>query len=153
MQRQLKLMVVTVSLAMSSAIASDTQVELSALPAPARAAVEKWLAGGTIRKITKEEDAGKVVYDVEATVRGKHAEADVAADGTVLSTEEEVAFDSLPATVRAAAKKYFGTVRDLRAAKEIEDGKTCYEIEGTKGSQPVTLKLDDTGQVLEEEKE
>src|SRR5881296_49813 len=127
-------------------------VTLADLPAPARAAVEKWLAGGTVQKIEKEEEAGKVIYDVEATVKGKHAETDIAADGTVLTTEEEVAFDSLPKAVREAAEKYFGSAKGLNASKELEKGKASYEVEGRKDDKKVTLKFDDTGKVLEEEK-
>jgi uncharacterized membrane protein YkoI len=128
-------------------------VTLADLPAPARATAEKWLAGGTIKKIEKEEEDGKVVYDVEATVKGKHAEADIAADGTVLTMEESVAFDSLPKAVRDAAEKYFGSAKDLNAAKETEKGKASYEVEGSKDNKKVTLKLDDAGKIVEEEKE
>lgn len=128
-------------------------VALADLPAPARAAVEKWLAGGTIQKIEKEDEDGKIIYDVEATVKGKHAEADIAADGTVLTTEESVAFDSLPKAVRDAAGKYFGSAKGLHASKEIEKGKAQYEVEGQKDNKKVTLKFDDTGKITEEEKE
>src|SRR5258706_2551454 len=129
------------------------KVALKDLPAPARAAVEKWLEGGTIASIEKEEEDGKVVYDVEATVKGKHAEADIAADGTVLTTEVAVAFDSLPKPVSDAAEKYFGSTKGLNASKEIKKGKAQYEVEGKKADKKVTLKLDDAGKILEEEKE
>jgi len=129
------------------------KVTLGDLPVPAREAVEKWLAGGTIKSIEKETEDGKVIYDVEATMKGKHAEADVAADGTVLTTEEEVAYDSLPKAVRDVVEKYFGSTKDLKAAKEIEKGKAQYEVEGRKDGKKVTLKLDDTGKITEEEKE
>ena len=132
---------------------SPQTVTVADLPAPARAAVEKWLAGGTIKKIEKEDEDGKIIYDVEATVKGKHAEADIAADGTVLTTEEEVAYDSLPQSVRDAAEKYFGSAKDLNASKEIEKGKAQYEVEGHKDGKKVTLKFDDAGKILEEEKE
>jgi uncharacterized membrane protein YkoI len=142
------------------AVAADKQPEqppqevaLADLPAAAHAAVEKFVAGGTVKKIDKEIEAGKVVYDVEATVKDKHVEATVAADGTVLSTEERVAFDSLPTAVREATEKYFGGTKTLHASKEIEDGKTSFEVEGKKGDSKVTLKLDDAGKILEEEKE
>jgi len=163
MQQQLKLgiAVIVVGLALTvSALAAEKEhedkpapVTLADLPAPARAAVEKWLAGGTIQKIEKEDEDGKVIYDVEATVNGKHAEADIAADGTVLTTEEGVAYDSLPKAVRDAAEKYFGSAKDLNAAKELEKGKAQYEVEGKMGDKKVTLKFDDTGKILEEEKE
>ena len=86
-------------------------------------------------------------------MKGKHAEADVAADGTVLTTEEEVAFDSLPKAVREAAKKYFGSTKGLNASKEIEKGKANYEVEGHKDNKKVTLKFDENAKILEEEKE
>lgn len=160
MGQQLRLVIAVLCLSLTiSAAAAEKETEdkpqpvtLVDLPQPARAAVEKWLSGGTIKKITKEEDDGKIIYDVEATVKGKHAEADIAADGTVLSTEEEVPFGSLPETVRAAAEKYFGSAKDLKASKEIEAGKTYYEVEGRKDEKKVTLKLDDAGKILEEEK-
>jgi len=76
-----------------------------------------------------------------------------AADGTVLTTEVAVAFDSLPKAVSDAAEKYFGSTKDLNASKEIEKGKAQYEVEGKKADKKVTLKLDDAGKILEEEKE
>ncbi len=136
-----------------TAFASEQTVPLTDLPAPARAAVEKWLAGGSVNKITREEDNGKVVYDVEATVNGKHAEADIAADGTVLTTEQEVPFDTLPKVVRDAAEKYFGNAKGLKASKEIEKGRAFYEVEGKKDDKKITLKYDEAAQLLEEEKE
>jgi len=163
MQKQLRLAVVALALALAiSAVAADKEKEhedvpqhvtLADFPARARAAVEKWLAGGTIQKITKEDEDGKIIYDVEATVKGKHAEADIAADGTVLTTEESVAYDSLPKAVRDAAEKYFGSAKDLNASKEIEKGKASYEVEGKKDNKKVTLNLNNTGKILEEEKE
>jgi uncharacterized membrane protein YkoI len=128
-------------------------VTLTDVPAPARAAIEKLTAGGQIRKIEKAEEAGKTVYDVEATVQGKDVEYDIAADGKILTSEESVPYASLPATVRAAAQKYFGSAEGLKASKEIENGKTFYEVEGKKGKTTAALKLSDTGQILEEEKE
>lgn len=148
MQRTFIVIVVAVLALAYSARAGEHKVDLSSLPAPAQAAVEKWLAGGTIKSITQEEEDGKVIYDVEATVNGQHAEADVAADGTVLTTEVEVAFNSLPQAVQDAAGKYFGDTKDLKASKELEGSKTMYEIEGKKA----TLKLDESGKILEEEK-
>jgi uncharacterized membrane protein YkoI len=127
------------------------QVPLSAVSEPARIAIEKSTAGGQIKKIEKEEVDGKVVYDVEATVGGKDMEYDVASDGTVLTVEQSVSYDSLPAEVRTAAEKYFGSAAGLKAAKELENGKTFYEVEGTKKNKAVALKLTDVGRIVEEE--
>ncbi len=133
--------------------AAAQKVSLAEVAAPARATIEKQTAGGTIKSIEKEEQDGKVTYDVEATVQGKAVEFDVAADGTVLTNEQEVPYASLPPAVRAAAEKYFGSAADLKASAETEDGKTFYEVQGKKGKALVTLKLTHTGQIVEEEKE
>jgi hypothetical protein len=55
--------------------------------------------------------------------------------------------------VRNAAENYFGSAAGLKASVEVEKGKTFYEISGKKGETPMTLKLTDTGQIVEEEKE
>jgi uncharacterized membrane protein YkoI len=133
--------------------AAEQKVSLAQVPGPARAAIEKLTAGGTIKSIEKEEKDGKAIYDVEASVQGRDVEYDIAADGTVLTSEQGVPYDSLPLAVRSAAEKYFGSAAGLKGAVEKEGDKTFYEVEGKKGKNPVALKLTNTGQIVEEEKE
>ncbi len=128
-------------------------VTLADVPAPAKAAIDKLMAGGEIAKIEKEGQGAKAIYDIEGKSQGKNVEYDVAADGTVLSSEESVPYATLPASVRAAAVRYFGTDQGLSASKEVEKGKTFYEVAGKKGEATITLKLSDTGKILEKEKE
>ena len=127
-------------------------VSLPDLPAPARATIDKLTAGGEIKKIEKEEQEGIVIYDIEAKVKDKDVEYDVDGDGKILSAEESVPYSSMPLVVQAAAKKYFGSAEGLKASKEVEKGKTFYEVEGKKGGSTIALKLSDTGKILEEEK-
>ncbi len=129
------------------------QVSLSQVPEPARAVIEKVTVGGKIKKIEKAEEGGKTIYDVEATVRDRDVEYDIAADGTILTSGQTVPYASVPLVVRNAAEKYFGSATGLKAFVELEEGKTFYEISGTKGGTPMTIKLTDTGQIVEEEKE
>ncbi|MCL5282028.1 MAG: hypothetical protein M1376_19215 [Planctomycetes bacterium] len=132
---------------------AEQKVSLTQVPALVRATIEKQTAGGEIKSIEKEEKDGQVIYDVEATVQGRDVEYDIAADGTVLTNEQGVPFASLPPTVRSAAEKYFGSAADLKAGVETEGDKTFYEVEGKKGRTLVTLRLTNTGQIVEEEKE
>jgi uncharacterized membrane protein YkoI len=128
-------------------------VTLAEIPAPAKAAIERLMAGGEIAKIEKEGEGDKAIYDVEGKSQGKNVEYDIAADGTVLSSEESVPYASLPEPVQTATAKYFGSSEGLAANKEIEKGKTFYEVEGRKDGATITLKLSDTGRILEKEKE
>ena len=124
----------------------EQRVSLAQMSAPARTTVEKETAGGKIDQIDKEVEKGKVVYDVEATVGGKHVEFLIAdADGAVLGTETEIEFNQLPEPVRAAAEKYFGTSAGLKAMKGVEYGETHYEIEGPKGGKTVEVTFDPAG--------
>lgn len=133
--------------------AAAPEVSLSNLPEPVRATVERLFAGGEIKKLDKEVEEGKVIYDLEGKVQGKDVEFDIASDGSVLSAEESVSYSSLPGAVQAAVEKYFGSAQGLEAFKEVEHGKTFYEVEGKKDGAPITLKLTDMGQILEVEKE
>ena len=124
----------------------EAHVTVAELSAPARATVEKVTAGGNVDQITKEVERGKTVYDVEATVGGKHLEFLIAeADGAVLGTEVPIAFSELPAAVRAAAEKYFGSPNGLKAMKGLEYGETSYEIEGQKRGKTVEVTFDPNG--------
>jgi len=124
----------------------ETRVTLPELSAPARATTERVTAGGKVDQITREVERAKTVYDVEATVGGKHLEFLIAdADGTVLGTEVPIPVDELPEAVRAAAEKYFGGLAGLKAMKGVEYGETSYEIEGPKGGKTVEVTFDPAG--------
>ena len=124
----------------------EVRVSLAELSAPARAAVEKVTAGGKVDQIDKEIERGKTVYDVEATVGGKHVEFLIAdADGAVLGTEVPIEFNQLPEAVRAAAEKYFGSATGLKAMKGLEYGETHYEVEGKKGGKIAEVTFDPKG--------
>jgi uncharacterized membrane protein YkoI len=130
--------------------AKEEHVSLSQLSPPARATVQRETAGGSIDTIIKEIEKGKLVYDVEATVGGKHAEFVIAdADGAVLGTETQIEFSELPEPVRTATEKFFGTRTGLTVMKGVEYGETSYEIEGQKKGKTVEVTFDPTGKRIE----
>ena len=131
---------------MRTEAAKETEVALTAVSAPARATIEKEIAGGHVDKITRETERGKIVYDVEATVGSKHMEYLVAeVNGELLGTEVPVEFSSLPQPVQEAAQRHFGTTAGLIAMKGVEYGETQYEIEGMKNGKKVEVTFDPTG--------
>jgi uncharacterized membrane protein YkoI len=126
--------------------AKEERVSVAQLSAPARATVERVTTGGKVDQIDKEVERGKVVYDVEATVGGKHVEYLIAdADGEVLGTEVSIAYNEVPEPVRAAAEMYFDKGPELKAMKGIEYGETHYEIEGPKNGKSVEATFDPAG--------
>ena len=126
--------------------AGEQRVTIAELSPPARATVEKVTSGGTVDQIDREFERGKVVYDVEATVTGKHVEYLIAhSDGEVLGTEITIDYNELPAAVRTAAEKYFRTSNGLKAMKGVEYGETHYEVEGPKNGKTVEATFDPQG--------
>ena len=125
---------------------TEQRVTEEQMSAPSRAAVEKMTVGGKVDQIDKKVERGKVVYDVEATVGGKHVEDLIAdADGEVLGTEASIPYSGLPEPVRAAAEKYFDSTNGLTAMKGVEYGETHYEIEGLKHGKKVEATFDPSG--------
>lgn len=134
----------------SAGEAKETAVTVAQLSGPARATVERVTAGGQLEKLTQEVERGQHVYDVEATVGGKHLEFLIAeADGAVLGTEVPVEVAELPEPVRAAAAKFFGGTADLKAMKGEEFGETSYEIEGARNGKTVEVTFDPAGKRIE----
>lgn len=127
-------------------------VSIAELTAPARAEVERLTAGGKVEKIDKEVEKRREVYDVEATVNGRHMEYTVGTDGVVIGTETSIGYSDLPEAVRTAAEKYFGGTSGLEATKAVENGQTTYEVEGKKDGKKVAATFDETGRFLGEEK-
>ena len=116
---------------------------------PARATMESLTAGGTIRRLALTQGTGRTFYAVEATVRGRDVAYDIGVDGTVLASGLRVPFAALPLTVRAAAEIYFDFATGPSALVKVQDGRKVYEVQGRKGRTPVTLKLSETGEIVE----
>jgi uncharacterized membrane protein YkoI len=130
----------------ASTKSGEQDVTLGQVSEPARATITKETAGGQVDKITREVERGKTVYDVEATVGGKHMEYLIAdANGELLGTEVPIEFGQLPGPVRTAAENYFGTSTGLTAMKGVEYGETHYEIEGMKNGKKSEVTFDPDG--------
>ena len=135
----------TVSLPFSFAHAAETKVAMKDLPAPVQKAVEAQTKGATIRGFSKEVENGKVEYEAELTVGGHAKDISFDAGGNVVSVEEEIKLESLPAAVRAAIAKAAegGTLRKVEAVSE--GGKSFYEASIRKAGRGREIQVDATG--------
>jgi hypothetical protein len=67
--------------------------------------------------------------------------------------EEKISPDKLPAAVKKAVKKKFPEAEIRGAAKEVEGGKTTFEVEMTVEGRMVDIAVSPKGKILEVEKE
>jgi len=92
---------VMVATCVSVTRAEAEQVAMKGLPSAVRAAAEKAIAGGSLKRVVVEKEDGQVAYSVEAMMEGTTKEFTFATDGTLLAEEEDVDFAQLPEAVRA----------------------------------------------------
>lgn len=63
---------------------ASTKSQLSALPEPVRTAVQKRVGNAEIADVSRKDDNGRVIYEIEFKDSGKNPSMRVAADGTIV---------------------------------------------------------------------
>ncbi len=107
--------------------AADTKMKLEDLPAAVQTTVKEQTKAATLSGISKEVEKGKTLYEVETKVGAKTRDLMLSAAGEVLSVEEEVDLESIPAPAKAAFQKRAagGTVQKVE--KVTAGSKVSYE--------------------------
>jgi len=91
--------------------AQEHAVKMASLPGPVQATVKEQIAqGATVRNLVTDRENGKLEYEAELTVNGKHRDLTMDASGKVLEAEDAVAIAEVPAPARAAFDKAGKTV-------------------------------------------
>ena len=123
-------LLVLATLCVLAAQAREKQVKRSDLPAPVQRTADEQSQGATVRGYSSEIEEGKQVYEVEMTVSGHGKDVTIAADGTVLEVEEQVALEALPAALREALQKKAGAGTITKVESLTKGGKlVAYEAQ------------------------
>ena len=85
--------------------ADEKRIALKDAPAAVQQAIAAHSQGGTLRGVSTEISGGKRVYEAELVVGGRTKDVTFDAAGAVVSTEDEIPIDQVPAPVRAALVK------------------------------------------------
>lgn len=136
------------------ALAAATIIPVAAeeaVPAPVLAAAQLG-EDAIIVEVEREVDDGRVIYEVEVRVGTADHELEIAADGTVLEHQQEVAVAELPEAVVVAA-----TIADdaviVAAERETAGDRDEYQVEVRVGTAEHELTIAADGTVLEHEEE
>jgi uncharacterized membrane protein YkoI len=129
-------------------VSGGEAVSSSELPDAVRVTVERETKGFEIDEIERDEDDGKIVYEVE--VDGDNdMKIKVAEDGTLLEREEELETKDLPALILNAVEKIFGDVDFEDVEREYRwDRGTIYKIEVEKDKLRIDLEMKEDGTVV-----
>jgi hypothetical protein len=122
------------ALGMASAVAKEKKPSKGRLPPKVMAAVKSTCPSGEIQAVERAKEDGRVEYEVELLVDGKSCDLKVAANGTVLEVERQVALDKLPAAVRSTLALF--TKAEVEKAEQV--------TKGTDSFYEVVIELDDS---------
>jgi len=101
--------VLVLAFVFSVAQAQEKKIKRSQLPAAVEATVAKESEGATIKGFASEFEKGQKFFEVSLSVNGHNKDILMDKSGNIVEVEEEVALDSLPATVQDALRKAAGS--------------------------------------------
>jgi uncharacterized membrane protein YkoI len=142
---------ILLSIALTAIPAQAEDVELSELPQAVRQTVERELKGKQIDELERDEDDGKIVYEVQ-TEGDNELKLKIAEDGTLLEKEEELDDDDLPEAIMNVVKKAFGDIDIDDVEKRYQLGrKPYYKVEGDNDKFEAELEIAEDGTILKKE--
>ena len=115
-------------LLVGTATAQEKKIKRSDLPPAVEKTVAEQSSGATIRGFSTEKEKGQTLYEVEMTVNGHSKDVLMAADGSIVEVEEQVAPDSLSAEVKAGLQAKAGKGKIVKIESLTKKGKlVAYE--------------------------
>jgi uncharacterized membrane protein YkoI len=125
----------------------EEAVSWSQVPAAAQQTIKQRAPETAIKKIQKDEEDGKVAYEFQIVQSGKKSEITVAADGKLLSVEEEVVLADVPSAVRHTMETQATGGKLGTLEKVTEDGKTVFEAKVEKGGKRLEITVAPDGKI------
>ena len=129
----------------AATLASEKKIAMKDVPTAVQQAIKEQSTGATLRGLAKEVEKGKTLYEAELKVVGHSKDITFDEQGTIVSVEEEVALEGIPAAARTAIEKAAGTGKVSEVEKVTEGGKTFYEAHVNKGGKKSEVKVDASG--------
>jgi hypothetical protein len=102
--------------------AGETSVKMKDLPPAVQKTVEEQTKGAQIKGLSKEIEKGKTMYEVETVVNGKARDLTIEVTGALISVEEAIAIDAIPAAAKAAIEK-LATGAQIKSVEAVTKGK------------------------------
>ena len=130
---------------LAAAEAHEDLVTLAQTPTAVQLTIQQHTTALDIKKIEMEIEEGQAVYSVEIVKDGHETELEVAADGTLMEADEEMALESAPEAVRNALAAQTGKVIEI--SKWTEAGVVQYEATLEQNGEERELVIAADGQI------
>jgi hypothetical protein len=135
-----------------AATAQEKKIKRSDLPPAVEKTVAAQSAGATIRGFSTEKEKGQTFYEAEMMVDGHSKDVLIAADGTIVEVEEQVALDSLSADVKAGLQAKAAKGKILKVESLTKKGKlVAYEAQVETNGKKSEVQVGPDGKPLDHE--
>ena len=135
-----------------TAAAQEKKIKRSDLPPAVEKTVAAESAGATIRGFSTEVENGQTLYEVELTVNGHSKDISMAADGSIVEVEEQVALDSLSPEVKAGLQAKAGKGKILKVESITKKNKlVAYEAKVETNGKKSEVQVGPDGKPLDHE--
>ncbi len=135
-----------------TASAQEKKIKRSDLPPAVEKTVAAQSAGATIRGFSTEKEKGQILYEVEMTVNGHSKDISMAADGSIVEIEEQVALDSLSPEVKAGLQAKAGKGKILKVESLTKKDKlVAYEAQVETNGKKSEVQVGPDGKPLDHE--
>jgi hypothetical protein len=132
--------------------AQERTIKRAELPAAVQQALVKQTEGATIRSLSVEKENGQAFYEAALTVNGHTKDISMDGAGNVAEVEEEIAFDSLPTTVKDGLRSKAGNGKIVKVESLTKHHKlVAYEAKVIKEGKKSEVQVGPQGQPLDHE--
>ena len=135
-----------------AASAQEKKIKRSDLPPAVEKTVTAQSAGATIRGFSTEKEKGQTIYEMAMTVNGHGKDVSMAADGSIVEIEEQVALDSLAPVVKAGLQTKAGKGKILKVESLTKKDKlVAYEAQVDTNGKKSEVQVRPDGKLLDHE--
>jgi uncharacterized membrane protein YkoI len=147
-----KLTLIATLTIVSFAQEKEKKIQRADLPPAVEKTVAAQTLGATIKGFSQEKENGQILYEAETTVNGHSKDITIDANGAVVEVEEQVALDSLPATVKDGLQAKAGAGKILKIESLTKNGKVvAYEAKVEAAGKKKEIQVGPDGKPLDHE--
>lgn len=127
------------------AIGAEKKVKMEDLPPAVQKAVKEQIKTATLVGLSKEVEKGKTMFEVETKENGKTRDLLLDSTGAVVTVEQEVDLDSIPAAAKAAIQNKAVGGKVTKVETVTTGSKVFYEAIVTKKGKDAEVAVNADG--------
>ncbi|HTU23637.1 MAG TPA: PepSY-like domain-containing protein [Gemmataceae bacterium] len=129
----------------------EEKIPLDKVPKAVLKAVKAKFKDAKLVSAQKENENGKLAYEINLKHKGAKIEVTVTPDGKIVSVEKTIAVKALPKPVTEAVNRKYPRAKYMSVEEVSADGKTSYEVLiATAEKKTFEVVLDKSGKIIKE---